>query len=75
MRIIERKFRRTLGNIWVGYNDLDWLGNCIKKIVESNLNGDIFKHHRDGYKAIHVICCSNRNGNFFEVSEFHSGSR
>jgi hypothetical protein len=37
--------------------------------------GDFFRHHRDGYKAIHVIRRSNQYGQYLEVSEFHSGSR
>ncbi len=31
-------------------------------------------HCRNGYKAIHIIRRSNRNGTFLEISEFHSSS-
>jgi hypothetical protein len=75
LRITERKFQRPVGLIWVGYDDLQWLSDCVNKIAVSNSNGNIFLHRRDGYKAIHIIRCSNRNRPFLEISEFHSGSR
>ena len=75
LRITERKFQRPVGLIWVGYDDLQWLSDCVNKIAVSNSNGNIFLHQRDGYKAIHIIRCSNRNGPFLEIFEFHSGSR
>ena len=64
-----------MGKLWVGYNELDWLGECILKAVEPKLKSDFFKHHRDGYKAIHVIRRSNQHGNFLEIFEFRSVSR
>jgi hypothetical protein len=64
-----------MGFIWVGYNDLKWLSECVNKIIVSNSTEDIFMHRHDGYKAIHVIHHSNRNGIFLEIFEFHSGSR
>jgi hypothetical protein len=54
---------------------MQWLRDLINKAVQFRTQGDFFKHRRDGYKALHVICRSNQHGNFLEVSEFHSGSR
>ena len=52
-----------------------WLGNTIEKAASKDTVGDFFRHHRDGYKAIHVIRRANQNGQYLEISEFHSGSR
>jgi hypothetical protein len=52
-----------------------WLGNTINKAVAIGTVGEFFRHHRDGYKAIHVIRRSNQYGKCIEVSKFHSGSR
>jgi hypothetical protein len=71
---MERKFKKTLGTLWLRNKDLTWLGDTIDKAVQSRSRGDFFKHRRDGYKALHVIRCSNQHGNFLEVSEFHRGS-
>jgi hypothetical protein len=73
--ITERKFKTILGKIWLGLKDMVWLGNTIEKAASKDTVGDFFRHHRDGYKAIHVIRRSNQNGQYLEISEFHSGSR
>jgi hypothetical protein len=74
--ITERKFKTILGKIWLGLKDLVWLGNTIEKAASNDTVGkDFFRHHRDGYKAIHVIRRSNQHGQYLEVSEFHSGAR
>ena len=54
---------------------MGWLGNTIDMVASKATGGDFFRHHRDGYKAIHVIRRSNQYGQYLEVSEFHSGSR
>ena len=51
-----------------------WLGNTIDMAASKTTGGEFFRHHRDGYKAIHAICCSNQHGQYLEISEFHSGS-
>lgn len=73
--ITEKKFKKPVGKLWVGNNNLIWLGDVIDQAVKSQSLGEFFKHRRDGYKAIHVIRRSNKNGTFLETSEFHSGSR
>ena len=73
--ITERKFKTTLGKIWLGLHDMVWLGNTIEKVAKVDMGGDFFRNHRDGYKAIHVLRRSNQHGLYFEVSEFHNGSR
>uniref|UniRef100_A0A2N9GEY0 Uncharacterized protein n=1 Tax=Fagus sylvatica TaxID=28930 RepID=A0A2N9GEY0_FAGSY len=52
-----------------------WLGNTIDMAASKNTGGEFFRHHRDGYKAIHAIRRSNQHGQYLEISEFHSGSR
>ena len=52
-----------------------WLGNTIDMAASKATGWDFFRHHRDGYKAIHVIRRSNQHGQYLEVSEFHSNSR
>jgi hypothetical protein len=64
-----------MGTVWLGTNDLDWVRTCIDTAVTTSLSGEFFRHHQNGFKAIHVILRSNSNGKFLEVSEFHSGSR
>ena len=73
--ITEKKFKKPVGKLWLGYNNLIWLGDVIDQAVKSRSLGEFFKHRCDGYKAIHVICRSNKHGTFLESSEFHSGSR
>uniref|UniRef100_A0A2N9EUU7 Reverse transcriptase domain-containing protein n=1 Tax=Fagus sylvatica TaxID=28930 RepID=A0A2N9EUU7_FAGSY len=74
--ITERKFKTTLGKIWLGLKDMGWLGNTMEMAASNDTVGkDFFRHHRDGYKAIHVIRRSNQHGQYLEVSEFHSGAR
>uniref|UniRef100_A0A2N9IB59 Uncharacterized protein n=1 Tax=Fagus sylvatica TaxID=28930 RepID=A0A2N9IB59_FAGSY len=74
--ITERKFKTNLGKIWLGLKDMGWLGTTIEKAASNDTVGkDFFRHHRDGYKAIHVIRRSNQHGHYLEVSEFHSGAR
>ena len=75
MCITEKKFKKTVGQLWLGYNDLTWLGDVLYQVIKSGKSGKFFKHQRDGYKALHVIHCSNKHGMFLEISEFHSGSR
>jgi hypothetical protein len=72
----KTKFKTILGKIWLGLKDMGWLGNTIEKAASNDTVGqDFFRHHRDGYKAIHVIRRSNQHGQYLEVSEFHSGAR
>ena len=73
--ILERKFGQLLGKIWIGSKDIEWLGIAIDNAINHGTTRNFFKHCRDGYKAVHVIQRSNRNGHFLEISEFHSGSR
>ena len=74
--ITEKKFKTILGKIWLGLKDMGWLGHNIEKAASNDTVGqDFFRHHRDGYKAIHVIRRSNQHGQYLEVSEFHSGAR
>ena len=75
MCITEKKFKKQVGKLWLGNNDLLWLGDIIDQAVKSQSLGEFFKHRRDGYKAIHVIRRANKHGTFLETSEFHSGSR
>ncbi|GMY21095.1 hypothetical protein FCV25MIE_16336, partial [Fagus crenata] len=72
--ILERKFGKLLGKIWIGSKDIEWLGTTIDSAINHGTARNFFKHHRDGYKAIHVVQRSNQNGHFLEISEFHSGS-
>ena len=73
--ITEKKFKKTVGQLWLGKNDSTWMGDVIDQAVKSRNSGEFFKHRRDGYKALHVIRRSNKHGMFLEISEFHSGSR
>jgi hypothetical protein len=73
--ITERKFKTTLGKIWLSLHDMVWLGNTIDKAAKVDMGGEFFRNHRDGYKAIHVLRRSNQHGLYLEVSEFHSGSQ
>jgi hypothetical protein len=73
--ILERKFGKLLGKIWIGSKDIEWLGIAIDNAINHGTTRNFFKHCRDGYKAVHVIQRSNWNGHFLEISEFHSGSR
>jgi hypothetical protein len=43
--ITERKFKTTLGKIWLGVNDMVWLGNTIEKAASKDTVGDFFRHH------------------------------
>ena len=75
MCITEKKFKKIVGQLWLGKNDSTWMGDVIDQAVKSRNSGEFFKHRRDGYKALHVIRRSNKHGMFLEISEFHSGSR
>ena len=75
MCITEKKFKKTVGQLWLGNNDLTWLGDILDQVVKNGKSDEFFKHRRDGYKALHVIRRSNKHGMFLEISEFHSGSR
>jgi hypothetical protein len=73
--ILERKFGKLLGKIWIGAKDIEWLATTIDFAINHGTARNFFKHRRDGYKALHVVQQSNRNDHFLEISEFHSGSR
>jgi hypothetical protein len=60
--IMESKFGKLLGKIWIGSKDIDWLGTSVDKTVHYGKTGDFFQHCRDGYKALHVIRCFNQHG-------------
>lgn len=49
-----------MGNIWLGSKDMFRLGKSIEKAVITGLVGELFRHHHDGYKAIHFIHRSNQ---------------
>ena len=57
--ITEKKFKKQVGKLWLGNNDLLWLGDIIDQVVKSQTLRDFFKHRREGYKALHVIRRSN----------------
>jgi hypothetical protein len=53
--ILERKFGKLLGKIWIGSKDIEWLGTTIDSAINHGTARNFFKHRRDGYKAIHVV--------------------
>jgi hypothetical protein len=63
--IVEKKSRKVVGKLWLGFKDLTWLTTQIDEAVSWCNSKNFFKNHWDGYKGLHVSLCTNSYGSFW----------